>query len=126
VSLLLVVASLIDYFFITGFREYSFFQATTSAIFCFSLPLIHLWYVFKTDSDLSILKNTYFWFDVGLLIPNVIGLFLHFTGSKLYVTDVVLYFKLSIVKYYFVMLSQVLICIGFYYARYTKYLPEKW
>jgi hypothetical protein len=24
------------------------------------------------------------------------------------------------------MLSQVLICIGFYYARYTKYLPEKW
>ena len=34
ISLLLIFISLFDYFFITGFREYSFIQATLSAIFC--------------------------------------------------------------------------------------------
>ncbi len=125
-SIALFIAALINYLFIEGFRVYSFFNATASALYCFIIPLLHFWFVFKTDTDVPIYRNSYFWLGLGLIIPNVIGLFLHFTGNKLYATDVVMYFKLSIVKYYFVMLAQVLIAIGFYYARYTKYLPEKW
>jgi hypothetical protein len=126
ISALLFVLAIIENFFLHDFREYNSFNATTYAIFCMVLPLVHLWFVFNTITELSLRKNTYFWIDIGLLVPNVIGLFLHFTGNKLYETDMILYFKLSIAKYYFVMLAQVIYAIGFYYARYTKYLPEKW
>jgi hypothetical protein len=125
-SIILFCAALINYLFIEGIRVYSLFNATASALYCFIIPLLHFWFVFKTDTQVVIKHNSYFWLGLGLIIPNLIGLFLHFTGNKLNETDVVLYFKLSIAKYYFVMLSQIFIAIGFYYARYTKYLPEKW
>jgi hypothetical protein len=126
ISAILFVLAIIENFYLHDFREYNSFNATSCAVFCMALPLAHLWFVFNTITELSLRKNTYFWIDIGLLVPNVIGLFLHFTGNKLYETDMILYFKLSIAKYYFVMLAQVIYAIGFYYARYTKYLPEKW
>jgi hypothetical protein len=126
VSASLFVVAIIENLYLSDFRDFNSFNATTYAVFCMVLPLIHLWFVFNTITELSLRKNTYFWIDIGLLVPNVIGLFLHFTGNKLYETDMILYFKLSIAKYYFVMLAQIIYAVGFYYARYTKYLPEKW
>lgn len=125
-SITLFLSALINYLFIEGFRVYSSFNATASALYCFIIPLLHFWFVFRTYTKVPIYRNSYFWLGLGLIIPNAVGLFLHFTGNKLYTTDIVLYFKLSIAKYYFVILAQILIAIGFYYARQTKYLPEKW
>lgn len=126
ISALLFTIAIIENFFGHDFRNYDSFNATTYAIFCMALPLFHLWFVYNTMTEVTIRKNPYFWIDIGLLIPNMMGLFLHLAGNKLYETDMILYFKLSIAKYYFVMLSQILLAISFYYARYTKYLPEKW
>lgn len=125
-SIALFLIALVNYLFIEGFRVYSFFNATASALFCFILPLIHFYNVFSTQTEVSIKRNSFFWIGLGLIIPNVLGLFLHFTGNKLYKDDIILYFQLSIIKYCFVIVAQFFIAYAFYLSRYTKYLPEKW
>jgi hypothetical protein len=125
-SIFLFVTTLTNYLFIEGYNVYSSFNATASAVFCFVLPMIHLWFVFNTDSVVPISKNPYFWIDLGLVVPNLIGLFLHFAGSKIYGDDFILYVKISLGKYVFVVISQIFFAIAFYRARYTQFLPEKW
>lgn len=124
VSIFLFCAAIINYLFIEGFRVYGIFNPTASAIFCFTLPLIHLWYLFNEDNKVPLTKNSYFWFSMGLLIPNMIGFFLHFAGEKIYGTDFILFCKISIGKCIFSIIGQILLAIGFYYSRYTKYLPK--
>ena len=124
VSIFLFFAASINYLFIEGFREYGIFNPTASAIFCFTLPLVHLWYLFNEDTKVPITKNPYFWFSMGLLIPNMLGFFLHFAGEKIYGTDFILFCKVSIGKSFFSIIGQILLAIGFYYSRYTKYLPK--
>jgi hypothetical protein len=126
ISIALFFIALLNYFYIEDFRAYSFFNASASALFCFIIPLLHLWYVFSTDTTVPIYKNSYFWVGLGMVIPNILGLFLNFTGNKIYATDVVLYFKLSITRYYFVIFSHALIAYAYYLSRFTKYLPAKW
>ena len=77
------------------------------------------------ESKVPLVKNTYFWISLGLIIPNLIGLFLHFTGKKIETTDKVLFVKLNMVHDLFQIVGFILIAVGFYYARYTKYLPQK-
>ncbi len=125
-SLSLILFAIVDNFFIHNWRDYNSNVATLSAVFCMVLPLFHLGFVYRTMTEIPIAKNPYFWIDLGLLVPNVLGLFLHFVGAKLFETDKPLYFQVSMAKYYFVTLSQFFFAYSFYLARYTKYLPEKW
>ena len=40
-------------------------------------------------------------------------------------TDMALYYKIDIVNSFVQIIGYFLITVGFYYARYTKYLPQK-
>jgi hypothetical protein len=124
ISILLFILAIVDYIFIEGFRQFTIFTSTASAIFCFVLPLIHFWYLFHEDSKIEINKNPYFWIALGLLIPNLIGLFIHFAGNKIYGTDFILYCKIAITRSIIGIVGQIFFAIGFYYARYTKYMPK--
>lgn len=119
----LFIAAIIDYLFIGDFRDYGVFTPAASAIFCFVLPLIHLRFLYRYDAKVPLSKNPYFWIDMGLLIPNLMGFFLHFTGNAIYGEDYSLFVKISIVKIILSIIGQVLLAIGFYYARYSKFLP---
>lgn len=121
---ILVISTWINYLFIEGYKVYSTFNHTVDTIFCFALPLYFLWFIFNENPKVPIVKNPYFWIGLGLISTAIIAFYLYLTGDKIRSTDKVLFFKLAIIKNIIIMIEQVLEAIGFYYARYTKYLPE--
>lgn len=126
ISIALFVFCIIHNFFLHDWRLHDSVVATASAIFCILLPLIHVGFVYRTLTEVTVQKNPYFWIDLGLIVPNTLGLFLHFAGDKLSETDMNLYFQISMAKFYFVILAQFFFAYNFYLARFTKYLPNKW
>ncbi len=125
ISILLFLSVIINYLFVEGYKVYNVFNSISSNIFCFILPLIHLWFIYKQDSKVPINKNPYFWISLGLLIPNLLGLITSIIGKKLRETDITLYLQVDIVYGVLQILGYLLIALGFYYARYTKYLSQK-
>lgn len=119
----LFVFALIDYLFIGDFREYGVFSPAASSIFCFILPLIHLWFLYREDARVPLSKNPYFWVAIGLLLPNLVGCFLHFTGNAIYGEDFTLFVKISTGKMVIEIIGQIFLAIGFNYARFAQFLP---
>ena len=123
--IILVIITWTNHLFIEGFRSYGVFNRTVDAIFCFGIPLYFLWFIFNENSKVPIIKNPYFWIGLGLISTALIGFYLFLAGDKIRATDKVLFFKLAIIKNCIVMIEQGLEAIGFYYARFIKYLPQK-
>lgn len=124
---LLSVMALMNYLFIEGFRGFGIVNPAADAIFSFSLPAFYLWYLFKYMLHFPVHKNPYFWISFGLVITNLIGLFLYLAGDTMHETDYILFAKVSIARNIFDMVAQVIFAIGFWHAPYAKYiaLPEK-
>ncbi len=120
IFLFLIIA--FDYFFFTGYNNYSSFSQTILAIYGLILPSIHLWYIYRDDSKVALNKNPYFWISLGLLLPNIMTLWLELFGSTLYDEDFILFCQVSIGNSVFYCISMMLIARGFYFARYAKYL----
>ena len=123
-TILLLTTTWVNHLFIEGFRAYGVFNPTIDSIFCFAIPLYFLWFIFNEISKVPIVKNPYFWIGLGLISTALIGFYLFLAGDKIRATDKVLFFKLAIIKNVIMMIEQVLEAIGFYYARYIKYLPQ--
>jgi hypothetical protein len=124
-STCLFIAAIIDYLFIGDFRDYGVFCPAASSIFCFVLPLIHFWFLYREETIVPLSKNPYFWISLGLLIPNLVGCFLHFTGSAIYSENFTLFTKISIGKMILEIIGQIFLAIGFYHARFSRFLPIK-
>jgi hypothetical protein len=124
ISILLFVTSLLNYFFVQGYKDHNVFNSTSSNIFCFILPSIHLWFLYLIDSKVQLYKNPYFWVSFGLIIPNLFGLLTSIISKKLHDTDLVLYYQVDIVYILLQIIGYFFISKGFYYARYTKYMPK--
>ncbi len=123
-SILLVVLVTINYFFVQGHNMAGGVNSTLSSFYCFVLPLISMWYLYNRDGKVPLVHNPYFWINLGLIIPSLLGLFLYFVGDVLYKENFPLYIQLTILKNGIEMVAQVLTAIGFYYARNTKYLDS--
>jgi hypothetical protein len=124
-SLFLVISSLINYFFIEGYNVQSVYNSTTSSIFCFLLPLIHLWYLYNDiETKVPLIKNPYFWISLGIMLPNLVGLFMNLAGKKMEETDTILFLQANIVHDIIQMIGYILIAYGFHNAKYTKYMPK--
>ena len=119
----LFIAAIIDYLFIGDFRDYGVFTPAASTIFCFVLPAIHLWFLYRNDAKVPLSKNPYFWIALGLFLPHLVSFFLYLMGDSIYKEDYSLFVKISIVKIILDIIGQVLLAVGFYYARYSKFLP---
>jgi hypothetical protein len=121
----IAIIGIIDYLFITGFRNYGYFNPIASSSLAIVFSLISLRAVFQKDTLVPIAKNTYFWFALGILVPNAIGLFLRLAGNAIYGDDFILYCKVSMAKDLFFDIAQVLIMIGFYRSRFVKCLDSQ-
>ncbi len=121
-SIFLCLATIVSYIIEKGWRNYGVFGPTADAIFLFVIPLFYLWYLYRINLAVPILKNPYFWISLGLAVPNLIGLFLFFTGDAIYGSDFCLFVRFSIAKNVFLIISQILLFIGFSRARYAKYI----
>ena len=124
-SIFLFTTALVNYFFIEGYKIPSIYNSTMSSIFCFTLPLIHLWFIFNENTKVLINKNPYFWLALGLFIPNLLIFIFALAGKKMNLTDNLLYLKVDIVSSIVQIIGFILVAIGFYYAHYTKYLPQQ-
>ncbi len=122
---LIAVIGVIDYLFFTGFRNYGYFNPIASSSLAIVFSLISLRIIFQKDTLVPIAKNSYFWFALGILVYNSIGLFLRLAGNAIYGDDFILYYKVSMAKDLFFDIAQILIVIGFYRSRFVKYLDNQ-
>ena len=120
----LAAACVVNYLFIEGPHVYGVFNPNVDAFFNFLFPMIYMWGLFNSPSLVPITKNPFFWFCLGLIIANLLSLFMFFVGDKLFKTDFPLYVKIFYVSNLSSILGYVFYCIGFYYSRYAKYLPQ--
>jgi hypothetical protein len=123
-SLLLVVVAMVNYLFIQGHNMAGGFNSTASALYCLLLPLAYMWYLYNQESKVHLVENPYFWISLGLIIPNLLGLFLYFAGDVLYRENFMLYAQFFLAKTGIEIIAQLLTVIGFHYAPKVKYLPS--
>ena len=126
-SRVLISSCLVNYFFIEGYNVPSVFNGVVPSLYFVILSLIHFRFIFTNpNSQIILRKNPYFWINLAILFRHVLGLFLRLAGKKMFTTDVPLFLAINVADDFLQVISLVLFAIGFYYARYTKYLPEKW
>ena len=120
---ILTIIALINYFFFVGYKEQGILNPSMNAIFIVIIPLIYMWKSQRISLRIPLKKNPYLWISLGLIIPNLLNLFLFFSGDYLSKLDFILFIKFSLLKNCFIVLGQILIAIGFahsYYARFIK------
>ncbi|WP_373553708.1 hypothetical protein [Haliscomenobacter sp.] len=125
ISMILAIASIVNYIFIEGYKELGVFNPTADAIYCFIVPMIGMWYLYHNDSKIAMYKNPVFWISLGLILPNLMSLFLYFTSDFLQKEDYTLYVNLMLIKNFFEIIGIILITIGFAHAYYMRFFyPE--
>ncbi|MEL6719068.1 MAG: hypothetical protein AAFO82_02565 [Bacteroidota bacterium] len=124
-SIFLSVSVSISYIVEEGWKNYGFFGPTSEAIFLFVIPFLYLWYLYKSTLSFPVKKNPFFWISLGLATPNLIGLFLYFSGDAIREIDFCLFARFVTAKNGIDIIGQILLAIGFYYAPYAKYVTPK-
>jgi len=120
--ILLCTISIVFYIVEKGWRNYGTVAPTIEAIFLFIIPFFYLWYLFRTDLALPLQKNPFFWISLGLVIPNLLGLFLYFVGGTIQETDYCLFTRYAITKNGFEIIGQIMFAVAFSKAQFAKYV----
>lgn len=123
IAMLLLTTNIINYLFIEGHIVFGVFNPTTDAIFVFGVAAFYLWHLYRSQLALPLSKNPYFWISFGLIIPHLIGFFLFMVGDVTQEENFPVFVMMSVAKNGFLILSQVFYAIGFWRARYAKYIP---
>lgn len=123
IAIILFVAVLVNYLFIEGYQGYGKFNPVATAVFTFGVAFFYLWYLYRSHLILPLTKNPYFWLSFALIIPYLIGFFLYLVGDVTHEENYQLFVMMSIAKNFFLIIAQVLMAIGFWRARYARYIP---
>lgn len=122
----LAAFELLSYFFIDGYKGYGNLNPTLDGIWCFALPMLYLWFMYKqTQITIPLTKNSFFWISFGLILTNLIGLLFFYTADKLYESDVVTYSIVFMIKNSTTIAAIVFYCIAFYRANYIRFIRNK-
>jgi hypothetical protein len=124
-SITLLAFSIYDYFWITGYNNYSSISQTVLVFYCCFLSLLLLRYVFRIFNKVPLNRNPHFWIGLGILIPNIGSTWLEFFGSWLYEKDYPIFCLVSIVSTILFNIGLFFICRGFYYGRNAQYIKIK-
>jgi hypothetical protein len=125
ISWSLIPIAILIYFFVDGFRTYGTVNAILNRTYLVVVPVIYFWYLFNSPPHLSLWRNSFFLFGLGLFVPNLVGLVMSFVGEKLNQTDYVSFVKLSLFRNGLTIMAQFLFALAFYYAHFTKFLEKK-
>lgn len=120
----LIPLAILVYFFVDGFRTYGTVNAILNRTYLVAVPVLYFWNLFNSSPHLSLWRNPFFLFGLGLFLPNLVGLMMSFIGDKLNETDYVAFVKISIFRNCLTILAQFLFAYAFYQARYAKYLVK--
>lgn len=126
IAFFLFFSTLINYLFIEG-REFGVFNPNATAIFTFGIALFYLWHLYRSVLALRLEKNAYFWFSLALILPYLASFFLFLVGDESEKEDYPFFLSLTILKNVFLIIGQILMAIGFWYMKYTRFLvlPSK-
>lgn len=120
--IILLITSLINYFFIEGYNAVGVFNSVAVVIFWVLVPAFYLWFIFKNLIYFPLKKNPYFWISFGLVSSNLITLFNHLIGDAIYQNNFILFTKIGIARNSFDILALILFSIAFWYASYAKFV----
>jgi hypothetical protein len=121
----LIPIAILIYFFVDGYTTYGTVNAILNRTYLVVVPVIYFWYLFNSPPHLSLWKNSFFLFGLGLFVPNLVGLVMSFVGEKLNQTDYVSFVKISLFRNVLTIMAQFLFALAFYYAHFTKFLEKK-
>jgi hypothetical protein len=121
-SIFLFFGALINYLFIEGYKAFGVFNPTADAVFSFSIPLLLMWTLYQTESKVALNRNPYFWIYLRLIVPNLLGLFLYFTGDYLHRNDYPLYVNVVVVSNVFYLVGFCFAAYGFYLSKNVRFL----
>jgi hypothetical protein len=123
-AIVLLSAIFINYLFIEGYNVYGIFNPLCDTLFAFVISVIYMWFLFNDTALVPLNKNPYFWANLGLIIPSLMTLYSFLVSNKLQQTDFILYVKVSMITHISNIIGLIFISLAFYYAHYTKYLPQ--
>lgn len=121
----LLLACLINYFFIEGYTVYGKFNPAVDAFFVFGVAAYYLYFLFQSNLALPISRNPYAWISFALIVPHTIGIFLFIIGDVVHREDYKFFIALSSFKNIFLIIGQILMAVGFWYAPYTRFIGPK-
>ena len=121
-SLILSLIAICTYILEQGWKNFGSYGATIDAIYISILPLSYLWFLTRATYEIPLMKNPYFLISLGLVIPNLIGLFLNFFGTSLQANHFCLFARFAITKNCFEILGQSLLALGFWRASYARFI----
>ena len=126
-SYALLLAVLINYLFIEGYNVYGKFNHAAVAIFIFGSCTYYLYHLYRSNLALPVVNNPYFWIGIGIILPNLIGVFLFLIGDSLHKENYHLFTVLTSFKNIFLIIGHILIAIGFWNAPYARFvaLPDE-
>lgn len=126
IALGLTIFEWISYFSIDGYQGYGNVNPTLDGIFCFTVPMVYLGFLYQhTSVTLPLTKNSFFWISLGLIMENLIGLFFFYTAAKLQQSDTVTYSIVFMIKNVAVLTAIIFFCLAFYRANYIRFLRNE-
>ncbi len=123
VAIFLVLATLVNYLFIEGYKRPGVFNPAVDVVFSSLLPAFYLWYMSRETINFPLQKNPYFWISFGLMFSNLIALFLYITADLIQKENYDLFVRLLIIRNILEIIAQIFFAIGFWHARFVKYIP---
>lgn len=125
--ILLVIFELVHVFVFKSYQGYDSLSSTIKNILIIGGVGLFLYKFYHTYiGQVLFVQNPYFWISLGLLFPAFCEIFLEFIFSKLYNTDEAMFYKLYIVRNITQVLGFVLLAVGFWKAKYLRFLPKEY
>jgi hypothetical protein len=116
---------LLNHCFVEGYHAPGIFNPILEGLFLILLPLLYLWFSQRNSLRIPLKKNPYLWVSLGIMIPELLSVFLDLSGDYIYESDFILYVKLYSAKNLIEISGQIFLALAFYYGRYTLFLsPE--
>ena len=122
ISILFALLSFVDYIWFTGYNVPGVFTPALNGIYTTFLPMIQLWFLIRQDHKVPLYKISYFWFSMGMILSHLFSLFFFVVTEKIYLTDFLLFVKLSIAGNCLRILAQAVYANGFLKAKVLRYL----
>ncbi|MFN8357939.1 MAG: hypothetical protein U0Y10_25990 [Spirosomataceae bacterium] len=123
----LVVFEMVQVVVFKSYQDYDSLSSTVKNIFTIIGTSWFLYRFYQTDTGaVPLYRNPYFWISLGLLGPALAEIFMEFIFSKLQSTDVVLFYRLYLVRNFIQIVAFLLLITGFQYAHFLRFLKKEY
>lgn len=122
---ILCLLSVLIYIFIDGYSHFGTINSLMSRWFQIILSLLCIRKISKSGLNQTIWKNSFFLISLGILIPNVVSLFISFLGSGLQQSNFVLYVKVIIFRNIVGFFGDILTVFAFVNYQSVRYFEKK-